>query len=93
MSAIARIIDALESAVNRLFGEIQSTEKPGPDYDVWEEVDNVRRSFWLGSRISRKLRPDSTEPGKKTDKLREELEQLETERARKSEEKQQRSRR
>ena len=93
MSAITRIIDALESAVNRVFGERQSADKPGPDYDVWDEVDNARRSFWLGSHISRRLRPDPRASGGNTDKLREELERLEAERTRKREEKQQRSRR
>lgn len=41
------------------------------DYNVWEEIDNIRTSFFFGRYLSRKIKMP------RTDKLKKELEELE----------------
>jgi hypothetical protein len=41
------------------------------DFDVWEEIDNARTSFFFGQFLSRKIRMP------RSDKLKKELEELE----------------
>ncbi len=55
--------------------EKQRQEEARKPYDPWEEVDNLRRNFFMGSWASRQLnwRP-------RHDKLREELEEIERKR-------------
>ena len=54
---------------------LERERKPEP-YDVWEEVRNIRTSFFLGSWASRKIK--SVHVGE--DKLKKELEELEKKR-------------
>jgi hypothetical protein len=56
-------------------GDTPARDEAREPYDPWEEVENVRRSFFLGSWASRKVgwRPDH-------DRLKEELAALEKKR-------------
>jgi len=49
--------------------------KPGdPDYDVWEDIRNLRTNFFFGSWVTRKFHPIGE------DKLKRDLEKLEQKR-------------
>ena len=54
--------------------ERERRKREAADYDVWEDLRTMRTSFFLGSWATRKLRPP------RTDKLKEELEELQRER-------------
>jgi hypothetical protein len=53
----------------------QKKNRPGdPDYDVWEDLRNMRANFFLGSWVTRKFRPVGEE------KLKKQLEEAERKR-------------
>ena len=52
----------------------QSEEKRyASEYDVWEEIDSYRTTFWFGSKMGRMM-PRSRKRGEKLEKELEELE-------------------
>jgi hypothetical protein len=50
------------------------SNKPGPDYDPWEDIRNARMHYFLGSWVTRKFRPIGEE------KLKKDLAELEKKR-------------
>ena len=48
----------------------EKKKKDAHEYDTWEQIDNYRMNFWLGSWATRKIRPVGE------DKVRKELEEL-----------------
>lgn len=59
--------------------EIKSEMQEMENYDVWEDIRNVRMNFFFGSWVTRKFRPIGE------DKLKKDLEELERKRREKAE--------
>ena len=63
-------VDKEESKEEKKLAERERRKREAEQYDVWEDLRTMRTSFFLGSWATRKLRPP------RTDKLKEELEEL-----------------